>query len=148
MTENRRAFVVTETSFEYNDEVHSVGDVEGGTPLVVYESRDDARQHIKQLTVDWLREQCRLTDYGYETSSIYSRKPSFLSMEGVVDEEAHQNEAFFAMDSYEVDNLIGFTGSYSERGLKDRSQEELEELASCLAFMPYFVTEVPLGSPV
>ena len=148
MTNQKMMFVVTQTSFEYNDEVHSIGEVEGGTPLAVFDSRDDAREYIKQLTVGWLKGIYRLCDYGYGTSEIFSRKPSFLTMEGVVDEEAHQDEAFFEMDAYEVDNLLGFTGSYTKNGLENRSQEEIEEIASCLAFMPYFVTEVPFGSPV
>jgi len=130
MTKQKTAFVVTRTNFEYNDEVHTVGESEGGTPVAVFLTNEEAREELKQRTVDFLRNWKQLCGFGYGADEIYSRKPKFLDMD---------EEKFFETDTYEIDNLLN---------VESRSQEDLEELASCLSFMPCFITEVPLGTPV
>ena len=130
MTKQKTAFVVTRTNFEYNDEVHTVGESEGGTPVAVFLTNEEAREELKQRTVDFLKDWKDLCGFGYGADEIYSRKPKFLDID---------EEKFFQTDTYEIDQLLD---------VKNRSQEDLEELASCLSFMPCFITEVPLGSPV
>ena len=139
MTKQQTMFVVTRTNFEYNDEIHSVGESEGGTPIAVFSTNDEAREELKRQTVAFLKEWGQLCGFGYGVDEIYSRRPKFIKIPGIKDEDHHQDEAFFHMDSYEIDNLIN---------IQDRSQADLEELASCLSFMPCFITEVPFGSSV
>jgi len=128
--------VVVETSFEYNDEIHSVGESEGGTPRGVFENVADAKESMKTLTVEFLRNWKDLCGFGYGMDEIYSRRPKFIVFSGVGGSTAEQDEEFMSKDPYEVDQLID---------TPNRSQEDLEELASCLEFTPYFITEVPLG---
>lgn len=122
-------FVVTETSFEYNDEVHSITEEGGGTPVAVFDTQKEADDYARARTVnDFLKGWCgdQLAGFGYEIESIFKSRPSFLDM---------SDDDFFGMDEhyYNLDERIN---------IKDRSDAELEEIARCLAFLPYAVTEV------
>ena len=139
MTEQQKVFVVTMTNFEYDDEIHSVGESEGGTPVAVFLTSEEAREELKKRTVDFLKDWKTLCGFGYGVDEIYSRRPRFLKLQGIKIEDHHQDKAFFHLNSHEVDDMID---------IPNRSQEDLEELAICLSFMPCFITEVPLGSSV
>lgn len=122
-------FVVTETSFEYNDEVHSVGEAGGGNPVAIFENRVDAETHARNLTIDnfllsWAGDE--LHCFGYQLDEIFKRKPSFVEMD---------EDCFFEVE-YEED--MGFK-------IADLTRDQLAELADCLCFDPHFVTEVPVG---
>jgi len=123
-----KMFVVSATEFEYNDEIHSVGEDGGGTPVAVFNTKEEAERDARSRIVNdflkgWAGSQ--LGGFGYEMDCIFSKCPSFL-----------KEDEFWETESYSVDDLIK---------IKERSDEELESIADCLNFSPYTVTEVPLG---
>ena len=122
-------FVVTETNFEYNDEVHSVGECEGGTPVAVFDTKQEADDYARERIISeflqgWAGS--NLASFGYKVSSIFDAKPDFIAMD---------EDDFFDMSEhwYDLDKAID---------IKSRSRAELEDIANKLSFRPYFVTEV------
>jgi hypothetical protein len=122
-------FVVVKTSFEYNDEHHSVTQDGGGIPVAIFDNLANAESKAKELTISeflkgWASE---LWGFGEEMCSIFKKKPSFIEME----EDSFLNMAYY-------------NGDYMEEILDMRlyTDEQLEEIASCLAFKPYEVYEV------
>lgn len=122
-------FVVTETSFEYNDEVHCVTEDEGGIPVAVFDTQAEAEAFANEQTVNgflksWAGDQ--LAGFGYDLDDIFAKKPKCVDM---------SEDDFFDMEEhyYNLDETID---------IKNRSDEDLHEIARCLAFRPYRVTEV------
>ena len=125
-------FVVTETSFQYNDEVHSVVEDDGGTPIAAFNTQTEAYTYVQKATIGFLKGWGgkNLGQFGYEMCMIFQRKPTFLSM---------TEEEFFQGDTWDLEKLIV---------VKDLSDNELEELANAIDFSPYNVTEVSVGQAV
>jgi hypothetical protein len=121
-------FVVTETLFQYNDEGHDIAEDEAGLPVAVFEDRQSAVDYARNRTIDsfllgYYGEQ--LEGFGAEISSIFKEMPSFVSMD--------PDDFFFGEEYFDLDVIIN---------IKNRSREQLEEIADCLAFSPFKITEV------
>ena len=119
-------FIVTATNFEYNDEIHSVGEI-GGDPVVAFSSEQDAIDDANQRTVSefllgWAGDE--LGSFGWEMNQIFKKKPPFVKMD---------EEDFMDMETYSINEYLA---------ISDLSADELKELAESLAFKPYAVTEV------
>ncbi len=127
-----KMYVVTETNFEYNDEVHRVGEIEGGTPVAVFTSKEEADKDARTRTVNnflkgWGGD--NLISFGYGLREIFRHRPKCAKMD---------DAAFWNTDELDYDLSSAFD-------IKTLSDEELEEIADSLFFSPYVVTEVSVG---
>lgn len=120
-------FVVTRTSFEYNDEYHTVTEDEGGIPVAVFDNEADAKRDARARTInDFLRgyggNMIAGWVYGFGSDYTFERIPD------CVDEDK-----FCDMSYDDAETVLD---------LDNRSDEELEEIADCLRIEPYKVTRV------
>lgn len=102
-----KIFVVTEISFEYNDEYYYQGESEGGKPVEAYSTKLKAQEAVNVRTKEWLKEISEskwggITDYGYMDEVI--NIDQFANESGLNYEET--KEAFENHDSDTVNKLI------------------------------------------
>ena len=121
-------YVVTATSFEYNDETHRVSEGGAGTPVAIFidknEAHNDARYRtIHEFLLGWGGD--NIETFGYETGEIFSRKPKCVGF---------NEDDFFRLDHDDLRDALD---------IKSRSIPDLEDMADCLAFAPYDVVEAP-----
>lgn len=126
-----KVFVVSATSFEYNDEVHSITEDGGGTPVAAFATKEDAEANARQRTIDdFLKGYygSQLHCFGYGLDNVFQRMPKFLDMD---------EEIFFDESKYhDLQDIIR---------PNELSDDDLIELADSLDFKPHFVTEITVG---
>ena len=135
-----KAFVVMETGYEYNDEYHSVHESNDGVPVAVLLSKEEAEKDARARIVnDFLKGWAgkELHGFGCEgIQSVFKRMPAFLEAEGMIEDIFFQHDAPHAWD---INTVLK---------IDERSDEELEEIADSMEFLPFYVQEVPLGQAV
>lgn len=117
-------YVVTETNFEYNDEYHSVVDGGGGNPVAVFENEEDAKKETAKRNIDAARqygvEMIAGFLHGYGFDGTFDPAPSFL------DDDV----------DYNYDNI------HEAIDIKNRTNDELAELVTCLRIKFFTYTKV------
>lgn len=125
-------FIVCQTEFEYNDEIHYASEGNSGKPVGVFANKSDAEKFARKLTIEqflrgWGGE--NLGGFGYNVKDIFASMPACSKID---------EDQFFEL-GYE-----GFDAAFSIGSLSD---DELGEVADCLNITPYFVEEAPFFGP-
>lgn len=124
-----KIYVITEASFEYNDEIYYQGESEGGEPVLAYSTREVAEKALDIKTREWVdgtrTRYSSLSDYGYEVDEVVDPE-KFSELSGVALEEVEQ--AWRAHD-----------GSFDEMAL-----DNLDATVQSLNLTPYKITEIEL----
>jgi hypothetical protein len=78
------AYVVMETSFEYNDEIYHTGESPGGNPFKVFRKRDVAEKEAAKKSKDFFTNSLSFRSLAYEESEIFvgDWKRMYLAFEG------------------------------------------------------------------
>lgn len=126
-----KIYVITETSFEYNDEIYSHGESDGGEPVVAYSTKEAADKALTLAVSDWVDSNLRDGDYGLP---MYG-----YSMEDVVD--VYKFAKLTGIDTSTLKSQWeNYDGSVLETLRKNR-----DAVVQSLRIKPYKVTEIDLN---
>ncbi len=125
-----KIYVITEASFEYNDEIYYQGESEGGEPVLAYSTKSAAETALDIKTREWVdgtrTRYSGLSDYGYSLDEVVD-SDKFSELSGVALEEVEQ-----AWDAHD--------GSFDTLAL-----DNLDATVQSLNITPYKITEIELS---
>lgn len=126
-----KIFVVTEISFEYNDEYYYQGENEGGEPVEAYPTEIAAKEAVKAKTREWLKEISNaryggLTDYGH-WGEVFN-----------IDKFAHESDLEYSCVKEAFEN-------YNEEEVNKMVLNNLDAAQRALYLTIFKVTEVELN---
>lgn len=105
---SKKIYVISEISFEYNDEYYYQGESDGGTPVEAFSTKERAKQELPVYTRNWIKEQSEskwgsIQDYIGEDEDGF-RTDVFAKHAGI--DESEVRDAFDRYDSAKINKLI------------------------------------------
>lgn len=102
-----KIYVVTEISFEYNDEYYYQGESDGGTPVKAFSTKEKAEEALPEYTRNWIKETSEskwssILDYTGEDRDGFDVE-AFARDAGL--DESEVQEAF---DNYDTEKINKF----------------------------------------
>lgn len=130
----RKAYVLLETSYEYNDEIYSTGESLGGSPLGVYMNKKDAEEAMKEKVIDAMRDGLELSAYYYDVADL-------LKCGSIGEFCTDANDAFEDLGiTFLPDNLE----EALEQARKEFDDKPLYKLYQMLDLDLFYITQVPV----
>lgn len=131
-----KAYVLLETSYEYNDEIYTAGEAGGGLPLGVYMNKRDAEDALRDKVIASLRDGFfSLTDYVYDIADL-------LKCGSIGEFCTEANDAFEDLGiTFLPDNLE----EALEQARKEFDDKPLYKLYQMLDLNLFYITQVPIA---
>lgn len=133
-----KIFVVTEVSFEYNDEYYYTGESDGGTPVKAYSTKEKAKAAIPEYTRNWIKEQSD-SKWGSILDYVGEDRDGFLVDVFASDAGLDEDEVTTAFDNYDTAKINEFISNNLDSAVKafnvtlfKVTEVELDETATTL----------------
>lgn len=130
-----KIYVITELSFEYNDEIYYTGESEGGEPVEAYSSQESADKACDLKTKDWVtnlltEDYYGLSSYAYDLDGLLN-VGKFSNLTGISEEELEKawDEVWSGEKEVKLNKLLG---------------DNIDATIQSLNIRPFRVTEINL----
>jgi hypothetical protein len=131
-----KIYVITELSFEYNDEIYYTGEAEGGEPVEAYSSKESADKACNLKTKDWV--ELLLTDSRYDDISSYA-----YNLDSLLDVYKFSDLTGVEIKTLEDAWEHSWSGN-KETILTQLLRDHLDATVESLHIRPFRVTEINL----
>jgi hypothetical protein len=86
-----KAWVVMEKGFEYNDEIYSQSESEGGHPKKIFFTQEGCLQEVSKLNIKWFKSE-DITQYTYNMEDICDDTEKLLTLCNSLNEKYGKNQ--------------------------------------------------------